>query len=551
MTNDNKKSAHSVVDILKKEGVEYVFGLPGSQILDVVDGIYRRPDMNFVGAHNEQGSAFMAEGYARARRGVGVCLSTVGPGATNLVTGVTSAYKGYVPVLALTGKHARWQQERNTFQEIDQQGLFEPVTRYSRMAAEADDLPKLTRKALRVMTTHPRGPAHLNLPKDTQEEKIDVSDHNRAAYIPKQAAEPTDNAIESVISDLEAANRPVIFAGYDVVWEGATDALHEFAEAIDAPVVTSCFHLDAYPTVRELSMGPIGPGFWDSANAVVAEADLIVAVGAHFDFLSTHFESRIIPADADKVQIHSDAANVGAVYPLTTGITCSVSGFLRKAVEESGAVDTRWDRDDLRARKADWLEARRGDINGDSEPVSPATVVRAVREVAPDDTRFVIDGGNFQKHVIRQMDTTEPNTYLSNANFGTVGSAFPMALGAALGTDCPVVCLTGDGGMGLNVQELETAAREAIPITVVVFNDKGMSNVRSYQKHVYEERYAGVEFAKQEFVTVAEGFGVPGRKVTAAANVADAVEQGMTHEGPFVVDVRTESALEKPIFMQE
>ena len=339
MANYNEKSAHSIVDILEREGVEYVFGLPGSQILDVVDGIYQRPGMRFVGAHNEQGSAFMAEGYARSQRGVGVCLSTVGPGATNLVTGVTSAYKGYVPVLALTGKHARWQQERNTFQEIDQEGLFAPVTRYSKMAAEADDLPKLTRKALRVMTTPPRGPAHLNLPKDTQEEAIDVPDHDRAAYIPEQAAEPTDDAVESVITELEKTDRPVFFAGYDVVWEGATELLDEFAESIDAPVVTSCFHLDAYPTVRELAMGPIGPGFWDSANSVVEDADLIVAVGAHFDFLSTHFNDQITPQDVDKVQIHTDAENVGAVYPLTVGIACRVSGFLRKALERSDGPD--------------------------------------------------------------------------------------------------------------------------------------------------------------------------------------------------------------------
>jgi thiamine pyrophosphate-dependent acetolactate synthase large subunit-like protein len=551
MTSNPEKSADSVVDILETEGVEYVFGLPGSQILDIVDGVYSSEGMEFIGTHNEQGSAFMAEGYARASRGPGVCLSTVGPGATNLVTGVASAYKGYVPLLALTGKHARWQQERNTFQEIDQEELFDPVSKYSKMAAEADDLPKLTRKAFRMMTTSPRGPAHLNFPKDTQDKEIDAPSRRRTAYVPEQATRPSDEAVSSVIAQLEQADCPVIFAGYDVVWEDAIDELDEFAQALDAPVVTSCFHLDAYPTDHELSMGPIGPGFWDSANSVVEDADLVVAMGAHFDFLSTHFKDRIIPETTKKVQIHSDPENVGAVYPLEAGIACSVTGFLENANRQTKDIETRWNREDLQERKSEWEDTREQDVDFDSDPVPPATVVRAARRATPDDTQFVVDGGNFQKHVIRQMDTTDGNTYISNANFGTVGSAFPMSLGAALGSDSPVVCLTGDGGMGLNVQELETAAREEIPVTIVVFNDYGMSNVRSYQKHVYDERYTGVDFAEQEFVTIAEGFGVPGRKVTNGSDVINVIQEGMDHDGPFLVDVQTESALEKPVFMQE
>lgn len=553
MPKEYPTSADAVVDILATEGVEYVFGLPGSQILEVVDGVWEREGMAFVGTRHEQAGAFMAEGYARATRGPGVCLSTVGPGSTNLVTGVASAYKGYVPVLALTGKHARWQQERNAFQEIDQKELFEPITRYSRMAAEPADLPKLTRKAFRLMTTDPRGPAHLNFPKDTQTEALDESALPREAYQPARAERPSDAALQSVVDALDDAERPVFLAGYDVVWEDAVDDLAALAESIPAPVVTSSFHLDAFPTTHDLGMGAIGPGFWESANGVVDDADLVVAVGAHFDFLSTHFGDDVLPADADKIQVHSDPANVGAVYPLEVGLTCPAGAFLAGVLERVGDVDSAWDPADLDARKAAWFERRDRDVDRDASPPHPATVVRTVRETVPDDTRFVVDGGNFQKHVIRQLDTPVGNSYISNANFGTVGSAFPMSLGAALGVDDPVVCLTGDGGMGLNVQELETAARVGIPVTVVVFNDYGMSNVRSYQKYVYDEHYTGVDFADQDFVTVAEGFGVEGRRVDDAAAVADAVAAGVDHPGPFVVDVDidVESALERPVFMQD
>jgi thiamine pyrophosphate-dependent acetolactate synthase large subunit-like protein len=552
-------SAETVVDVIETEGVEYVFGLPGSQILEVVDAVVRRPGISFVGTRHEQAAAFMAEGYARARRGPGVCLSTVGPGATNLVTGVASAFKGYVPVLALTGKHARWQQERNTFQEIDQAGLFEPVTRYSRLAAEPADLPKLTRKAMRLMTGPPRGPAHLNLPKDTQTASIDEPRQSWESYHAAGGNGPSDDAVRSVLDLLREADRPVLLAGYDVVWEDVTDDLATFAERVGAPVVTSAFHLDAFPTDHDLGMGPIGPGFWESANGVAGEADLVVAVGAHFDFLSTHFRDRILPASSTKVQIHSDPANVGAVYPLEVGVACSAGSFLRTAngmmrTDDARAAGdgTEWTIDGLAQRKAAWFERRSADVDVDSSPLHPATTVQLVREGTPDGTRFTIDGGNFLKHVIRQLDVTEPNSYINNANFGTVGSAFPLALGAQLAVDDPVVCLTGDGGMALNVQELETAARESIPVTVVVFNDAGMGNVRSYQKYVYEERYAGVDFVDSNFATVADGFGVEGRRVDTATAAREAIEEGLAHDGPFVVDVETDAdALEPPVFMQD
>lgn len=545
-------SADALVDVLARENVEHVFGLPGSQILDVVDGVTRIEEMSFLSARHEQGAAFMAEGYARAGRQPGVCLSTVGPGATNLVTGVASAYKGYVPVLALTGKHARWQQERNTFQEIDQKELFDPVTRYSRLAAEPADLPKLTRKAFRTMEGTPRGPAHLNLPKDTQGPAVDYESRPPSAYHARGRTEPSKAAVTDLMAEVAAADRPVLFAGDDVVWEGATDRLRKFAEGLGAPVVTSCFHPDALPSTHDLAMGPIGPGYWESANGVVADADCVVAVGAHFDFLSTNFSNRIVPATATKLQVHHDAANVGAVYPLEIGLACDVTPFLEEALDHTAAVEFEWDRTDLAERKRAWFDERAADVDRDTSPVHPATTVRLVREAASDETRFVIDGGNFLKHVIRQLDTTSPNTYLSNANFSTVGSAFPMAIGAQVAVDEPVVCLVGDGGMALNVQELETAARYDVPLTVVIFNDYGLGNVRSYQRYVYEGRFSGVDYGEQNFATVAAGFGVEGRQVDTVDEAREAVADGLAHDGPFVVDVETDAgALEPPVFMQD
>jgi thiamine pyrophosphate-dependent acetolactate synthase large subunit-like protein len=278
----------------------------------------------------------------------------------------------------------------------------------------------------------------------------------------------------------------------------------------------------------------------------------VVAVGAHFDFLSTHFGDRIIPADADKIQIHTDPANVGSVYPLEIGLSCDVTPFLEWAREHADGADNEWSKADLQARKQAWFETRAEDVDREGSPVHPATAVRLIREAAPDNARFTIDGGNFLKHVIRQLDTTAANTYINNANFGTVGSAFPLALGAGLAVDDPLICLVGDGGMALNVQELETAARENIPVTVIVFNDYGMGNVRSYQKYVYDERYTGVDFEEQNFATIADGFGVAGRHVSTPADAADAIETAITVDEPYVVDIETDAgALEPPVFMQD
>jgi acetolactate synthase-1/2/3 large subunit len=544
-------SADALVDILTREGVEHVFGLPGSQILDVIDGITRTEEMSFLSSRHEQGAAFMAEGYARAERRTGVCLSTVGPGATNLITGVASAYKGYVPVLTLTGKHARWQQERNTFQEIDQKELFDPITRYSRLAAEPADLSKLTRRSFQTMKGTPRGPAHLNLPKDTQGPAIKYESLPPSAYRAMGETEPSEASVIDVMTEVTAADRPVLFAGYDIIWEDVTDRLREFAEELNVPVVTSCFHPDAFPSTHDLAMGPIGPGYWESANSVMADADCVVAIGAHFDFLSTNFSDRIIPATATKLQIHHDAANVGAVYPLEIGLACNVTPFLEKALHHTAAVESEWDRTDLAERKQAWFDERAADVDRESSPVHPATTVRLVREAAPDETKFVIDGGNFLKHVIRQLDTISPNTYLSNANFSTVGSAYPMAIGAQVAVNDPVVCLVGDGGMALNIQELETAARYDVPLTVVIFNDYGLGNVRSYQKYVYEERFSGVDYGEQNFATIASGFGVEGCQVDTVDGARQAIADGLTHDGPFVVDIETDAgALEPPVFLE-
>lgn len=243
---------------------------------------------------------------------------------------------------------------------------------------------------------------------------------------------------------------------------------------------------------------------------------------------------------------------MGVVYPLPVGLTCGVAPFLEKAARLVDVVETAWNEGDLRQRKATWFDERTGDVDRSGSPPHPATVVRMVREAAPEGSRFAVDGGNFQKHVVRQLDTTAANTYVTNANFGTVGSGFPLALGAAVGVNDPVVCLTGDGGMAMNVQELETAAREGIPVTVVVFNDYGMGNVRSYQKYVYDERYAGVDFGTQDFATVAAGFGVAGRHVADVDSAGAAIREGIASDGPFVVDVEVDAgALEPPVFVAD
>lgn len=543
--------ARAVVEVLREEGVDAAFHLPGSQIIDILDELHRSPIRSVLTRH-EQGAAFMADGYARATRGVGVCLSTVGPGAMNLVAGVAASYKAGVPVIAITGVHDQKILERDSFHEIDQVGVFRPITKWSACVRQPAKVPEMVRKAFRVALSGRRGPVHLAIPSDVSRGELDFEPSSPARY---RALVPTScptEAIEEALDLVAAARFPVILAGNEVLWSRAGRDLAALAEALDVPVATTRDASGAFPRAHPLGVGLAGRGRGEAANEALKRADVILALGAKFDYQTTRYNHEIVPAGAKIVHVSVDPEEVGRVYPVALGVVCDVGPVIRElAAGARRRALTKDLSDAVRVLKRDAQTKLDGEVDLEAFPLRPEAIARTLRSLLPPETAIVLDGGNFAKHVRRHFEVVEVDSYFYPDDFGSVGASFPMALGvkAAVG-DRPVACLVGDGGFLLNSQELETAVRERLGVVTVVFNDFGFGNVRAYQKEMFGGRYS-CNYDNPPFDRMAHLFGAGGVRVERLEELAGAVREALADDRPHVVDVRmTPDALGKPGFLQ-
>ena len=544
--------AKSLVEVLKEEGIGHVFHLPGSQILDILDELYRSPIRQIMTRH-EQGAAFMADGYARATRGAGVCLSTVGPGAMNLVSGIAASYKASIPVIAITGVHHQNLLEKDSFHEIDQARVFQPITKWSATIHLPEKVPEMLRKAFRIALSGRKGPVHLAIPSDVSEGKLDFTASSSSDYRAVMPPGCPEGFIDETVRLLEKSKFPVILAGGEIVWSQAEEDLVKLAEAVEIPVVTNRDHPDAFPSRHPLGMGVIGKGKGEAGNHVLRSADLILALGVKFDYQSTRFNYEIIPENVKIVHVSLNPEEVGRIYPIETGIVCDVGpvikALLKKVREKRMSFGLKKAAEEIK-REGDRVKEAEVDLK--ALPLKPQAIVKTLRGALPPETVVVVDGGNFAKYVRRHFDTFEANTYQYPDDFGSVGASFPTALGFKIGSPrSPVVCLTGDGGFMLNCQELETAVREKINVITVVFNDAGFGNVRAYQKAKFDGRYM-CDYDNPPFGEMAGLFKAGGRQVENLEQLKEAVGEALRGERPFVIDVKmTREELAKPGFLQD
>src|SRR4030043_1909302 len=294
--------ARAVVEVLREENIRHVFPLPGSQIIDVLDEIYQSPIRAIMTRH-EQGAAFMADGYARATRRVGVCMATVGPGAVNLVSGIAASYKASVPVIAITGVHDQKILERDSFHEMDQVGVFKPITKWSASINQTEKVPEMVRKAFRVALSGRRGPVHLALPSNVSAGEVDFQESSPSRYRTVMPSACPEEFIDEILRLLEQSKFPVIFAGGEVLWSRAGRDLIQLAEALQIPAVTTRDHPDAFPNKHPLGMGMIGKGRGEAGNRTMQRADLILALGVKFDYQSTRYGFDIIPERAKIIHV--------------------------------------------------------------------------------------------------------------------------------------------------------------------------------------------------------------------------------------------------------
>jgi len=530
--------ARALVDALLREGIDHVFGIPGTQNLAIIDALRDTPQIRFILTRHEQGAAFMAYGYARASGHPAVVTATEGPGVTNLATGISAANRGYVPVISICGVQESSMRERDSTQDMDQVTFMRPMTKWAHSIPNVDKVQEAVRKAFRVALTEPQGPTHIEaaseiLLEQTKVEAIEPT-HYRNVVLPDCSTAQIDEAYAL----LSRAERPVFIVGRGVLNEAATQQMVELAERTGIPVAALQYSPDAFPSTHELALGPLGRNGWTSANRTVPQADVIIAIGAHIDVFSTMFKYGIFSERAKLIHHTSAPGQIGIVFRVTLGIAGSTTSFVAGLTARASKAGLRKSWVDTKKARAECEAEQQAALHHDAEPIQSQFVAHMIRKVLPRDGVLVVDAGNGGKHVRTYFKSYEPGTFMCIDDWASVGGSFPIALGAKLARpDRPVLCASGDMGAMCNIGELETAVRENIPVVYVVFNDQGLGNERAFQNEHYGGRFYAVDYKNPDFGALARVFGAHGEYVTHPGDLEGALQRAFASGKPAVIDV--------------
>lgn len=534
--------AEILVEELANQGVRYIFGLPGNEIIEVLDAALGRAAPQFILTHGEEAAAFMALGYARSAKKPAACLAAEGPGASSLASGVSAAFKTNNPVIAITGKHKRAQLEKDTNHELDAVPLYAAITKWSYLVTNVEKMPDMVRKAFRVALTGTPGPVHLSIPEDVLTAKTGYErippEHTRAHSRPECSPVLVGQALAKLVS----ARSPVLLVGREILRENAQPLLMPFVEALGIPVVTSAEHMDAMPTVHPLCLGPMGlGGGWEPANTVIRGADIVLALGVKLDYRTTRLNHDFIPKDAELIHVSRYPEVIGAVLPVAMDVVGSVSSFLEQGLklleQEKRRPPVRADLEELRRA---WEEKRAAWANPTAKPIKAQYVAGLLRQLMPPDGIIVVDSGNFSKHIRQNFSTHGPDTYYYTENYGSTGSGLPLAIGTKLARpEREVVCAAGDCGFMMRTTELETAVRVGAKITAVVFNDGGLGNTREQQQRSYG-RVTGSSYGPVDMAGLAKSLGAEGFTVHDPGELEAVLRQALACERPAVVNVHVD-----------
>ena len=533
----------AAVEALRAEETSHVFGLIGSATMEMFDALYDASDINFIGVRDERTGTHMADGFARASGKAGVILAGQnGPGATNLVTGLSQAKAAFSPVVSIAGMLATGHQYRDAFQEVDQQSLFTPITKKTWTAPSADRVPELVREAFRVALTPRQGPVQLNLPRDVlaaQAEYGPMQAPKTYRNHSRPAGHPDDIAQAAAL--LANAERPVMIAGGGIKNTlGHCDAL-QLAEALNCPIVTSPGHGDAIPFGHPLNAGQMGPRGNVVASDLVKQADVILALGTRLGFNSTFYSYDNINRDAKIIQVEIEPTAIGRFFPVSVGIwgdAPTVAGQLCAALGQvmaRAAMDT-W-ATGFQADRQAFLDKRDADAI-ETHPTQPSGLFKELRRIMPHDACVTMDAGTLCLQATDALNYHTPRGLFTPLDFGLVGFSFACGLGVKCALpDRPVISLMGDGGFGMAMSELTTAVDYGINTVTVVMNNGCWGAEKAYQRDFFNGRYIGADVLNPPFDKVAETYGAAGFRADKLADVAPAIEAALACGKPAVVDV--------------
>ncbi|MDD5614675.1 MAG: acetolactate synthase large subunit [Candidatus Methanoperedens sp.] len=533
MTKPKMSGSKAIIESLRMENVEVIFGYPGGQVLPLYDELYDA-DIRHILVRHEQAAAHAADGYARATGKVGVCLATSGPGATNLVTGIATAYMDSVPMIAITGQVPRPLIGNDAFQEANITGITLPITKHNYLVQDTKDIPRIFKEAFYIAGTGRPGPVLIDVPKDTQIETIEFEypqEVKLRGYKPTYTG--NEQQVKKAASLILKSEKPIFYVGGGIIFSNAAEELRELAECIMAPVTTTLMGMSAFPTAHPLSVGMLGMHGTRYANYAVQESDLIIAVGVRFDDRVTGKISAFAP-NAKIIHIDIDPAEIGKNVRVDVPIVGDAKNILKsllKFVKQEQTKTEAWNKKIDAWKKEFPLTYKKDNF------LRPQFVIEQISEVCPD-AIIVTEVGQNQMWAAQFFNYKNPRTFISSGGLGTMGYGFPAAMGVKVGKpESTVIDIAGDGSFQMNSQELATVVQEDIPVIVAILNNGFLGMVRQWQELFFNRRFSSTCIeGSVDFVKLAEAYGALGLRAKKKGDVKDVIKEAVKSGRPTVID---------------
>lgn len=524
--DENMKASELFVKCLENEGIEYIFGIPGEENLDVMDALLDSP-IRFITTRHEQGAAFMADVHGRLTGKAGVCLATLGPGATNLITGVADANMDRAPIIALAGQAATTRLHKESHQALDLVNMFRPISKYSVQVLEPDNIPEIVRKSFKVAQAEKPGCSFIDFPENVAEMETDKKPLKVQKHAPPS---PPSEKIKQAAGIISSAKHPIVLAGNGVIRGRASAALVAFAEKLNIPVATTFMAKGAIPFSHDLALGAVGLQSRDYVSCGFDRADVIICVG--FDIVEYH--PYLWHPDKSRKIIHIDAspAEVDEHYILEVGVVGDIAEALKAISAESSFHKDRMTHS-LRESIVEELSKYSDD---DGYPVKPQKILWDLRQALDPEDIVISDVGAHKMWIARMYQAERPNTCIISNGFASMGISLPGAVSAKLvHPDKTVVAVTGDAGFMMNSQEIETAMRIGTPIIILIWTDSAYGLIEWKQMNQFK-RSSNIKFTNPDFVKYAESFGAKGYRVNSAEELAPTLKKAIADNSVVIID---------------
>ncbi|PPR49672.1 MAG: Sulfoacetaldehyde acetyltransferase [Alphaproteobacteria bacterium MarineAlpha5_Bin5] len=534
----------AVIECLKAHNIKYVFGLIGSATMEIFDALYDEESIRFIDVRDERTGAHMADAFARASGNHGVIIAGQnGPGATNLVTGVAQAKAAFSPLLSIAGAISTDHQGKDAFQDIDQQKIFEPITKKTFSINHTKSIVEDLNKALYLAMQEKWGPVHVNIPRD-----ILAGVESFKSYIIKDTIENKnvdEKDIEKISLLIDSSSKPVIICGAGIKNSNSQNEIISLSKKLNIPIVSSAGHGDVIPSDYELYAGQMGPRGNKIASSLVKNADLILAIGTRLGFNSTFYSYDNISKFAKIVQVDIDPIALGRYFPIEVGINNDAKIFLENFISFMSRKDFKnnseiWIKKFLK-EKAIYYKKRDENADVDSKIIQPSGLFKELRDIMPKNASVTLDAGTLCLQATDQFNFFETRSLFTPLDFGLVGFSFAAGLGVKLAKpDSPVFSLMGDGGFGMTVSELSTAVHHKINTITIIMNNKSWGAEKAYQRDFYDKRYIAVDISNPPFHELADIYGAKGYHITHLKNLKEAVSDALVCNKPAIINVEVD-----------